>query len=118
MRQAGVGEGFLGLQAQTVARHHPTNAINDTSPDQPRGGNDRQQGFASAGCHRGKDVADVGRFTGGECRDNGCDLLLVASKGAGRGRQARGSAGFCGGTFECLGVYGNSHVFHDLSRLF
>ena len=44
-----IGEGFLGLQAQAVTRHHPADPVDDAGRDQPRGGDHRQQRLAAAG---------------------------------------------------------------------
>ena len=55
---AGGGEGRLGLQAQAGARHDPDHALDRAGRDQGRGGDDRQQALAAAGC---KSLTQKGR---------------------------------------------------------
>jgi hypothetical protein len=55
-----VGEGFLSLQAESVARYLPAHPIYDSGADQWGRSNDGQERLATPRCYGGEDVANVG----------------------------------------------------------
>ena len=79
------------MQAQTVSGDDPTDTVDDAGGYQAGGGDDRQQGFATARCDRGEDIGDVGRFTSGKSAGDRGNLRLVSSEGTRRGGQASNS---------------------------
>ncbi len=90
---AGVGEGFLGLQAQAVARHYPDHPIHRVGGDEGRGGDHRQQALAPARGDGGEDVAHALELARRDGLDEPGDLGLV---GAERAVGLRGQASGCG----------------------
>ena len=74
-----VGEGLLGLQAQSVARHHPADPLDNAGCDQPRGGDHRQQRLAAARGDGGEDIAGL-RPAGDDGLDHAGKLLLMGAQ--------------------------------------
>ncbi len=77
-----VGEGLLGLLAQAIARHHPTDPVDDVRREEASGGDDRKQRLAAAGRHRGQDVGNLVRLTGNDGLHDRGDLGLVGAQAA------------------------------------
>lgn len=75
-----IGEGFLGLQPQTVTGNNPADALYELGADQPGGGLDGQQGFTATRCDCGKDVTRVAR-PGCDGLDDPGELSLMRAKG-------------------------------------
>lgn len=74
-----VGEGFLGLLPQAVARHHPTDLVDNAGRDQPGGGDHWQQRLAAAGRNRGENVARA-RLTERDRLHDATQLLLMRAE--------------------------------------
>ncbi len=60
-----VGEGFLGMEAQAVARYDSDHALDRSSRDQSGRGDDGQQRFSTSWRDGGEDVVHVDQLTCG-----------------------------------------------------
>ena len=73
-----VGEGFFGLEAERVARDDPAHAVDQPGGVEPGGGDDGQQGFATAGGDGGEDITEIG-FAGGQGSGQSGELALMGA---------------------------------------
>ena len=91
-----VGERFLRLQAEAVARHHPADTVDDPGREQCGCRDHWQQRLAAAGCHRRQNVGDLVGLAGSDRANDGGDLGLVGAEGRGGDDKQRGSSGVAG----------------------
>jgi len=75
----GIGERFLCLEPQAIARHYPADPLDDPGRDQPSGGDHRQQRFAAARGDSGEDVARGG-LAADDRLDHAGEVFLVRAE--------------------------------------
>ncbi len=76
-----VGEGFLGLEAQAVARDDPADALDLTGFDQAGSSDDWKERLAPARRHSGEDIGDGRGLAGRNCADEIGKSTLVGAQG-------------------------------------
>jgi hypothetical protein len=75
-----IRKGFLGLEAQAVARHDPADPLDGCRGDQAGGGKDGEEGLASPRRHGRQDVGDAARLAARDRRDEVRKSALVGSQ--------------------------------------